>query len=104
MSGTSIAYRAASLRARYAMPGTDIAYGATRPSGCTGPLLLVRAYPPTRALGPPLRALSAVSGTDLAYAAKTTTRSPVLTWRMLLPRARRFSSGTDLAYAARRSP
>eukprot|EP00961_Rhodomonas_salina_P019144 257951-Rhodomonas_salina.3 len=33
MSGTDVAYRAMSLRACYAVPGTEVAYGATSTPG-----------------------------------------------------------------------
>eukprot|EP00961_Rhodomonas_salina_P245895 3322482-Rhodomonas_salina.1 len=70
------------LRARYAMPGTDLAYCASYAMCGTD-----AAYDAT---GTRLRALDAMRGTDLAYGATQTCNSTCL------------KPGTEVAYSAMR--
>eukprot|EP00961_Rhodomonas_salina_P227781 3079024-Rhodomonas_salina.1 len=98
MSSTDTAKCAISLRACYAISGTDLAYGATTGRDQPCALRVAPSYPPTRSLCDVrylgsgtivLRTREAVSGTDVAYRAivlrsyALTRRCPVLTYAML---------------------
>eukprot|EP00961_Rhodomonas_salina_P084889 1140171-Rhodomonas_salina.3 len=104
MSGTDLGYDGIGLRACYAMPGTDLAYGAARRESLFDSAAVVNRYCPTHSLRD-VRAMLrfGLSTYTLPMVVSGTHRVGYATFSPTVLRTPYAISGTDLGYAATRS-